>query len=127
MGGVIITIAILGFGVVITSLSDVTETIDKESFLLDEYNNIRKEFGMVLKQNLEGAIDNDYLSLEAINFYFNDSMDILVFIESSHGIFFDAELVRLTYKGENINGLTARLTLSNEYDYISEEVDYYIE
>ncbi len=125
VGGIIITIAILSFGVIITSLSDVTETIDKESYLLYNYNNIRKEFGLVLKQNLQQNMDNDYLDSDIIGYYFNDSRDILVFAESSHGVFFDAELIRIVYKGENINGLEARLTLSNEYDYISEEVTYY--
>jgi len=124
LGGVVITIAILVFGVVITSLSDVTESVNKESFLLDDYNNIRKEFGIILNNNIGEYITGADENINIINFYFNDSRDVFVFIGATHGYYFNSEFIGLTYKGDDPDGLIARLTLSNDYDYICEEVSY---
>lgn len=129
IGGVIIVLAILTFGVVSTSISDISETIDKSSFLMPEYSNIRKEFGVALKNKIEDNIiyfNDDPIEIETyINYYFHDTWLVFTVYEALHGNYFYAEYERLIYKGENPVGLVAKLSLSNGYDVISEEVSYY--
>lgn len=127
LAGIIISISIIAFASITAELStNIGITIDKSSFLKSNYDNVRKEFGVALQDNLEGKLDYQKTTVEnLVNLYFNDTRETFVFyVESLHSNYFDAEFLELTYNAGQINGLKAVLTLANEKEYISEVVTY---
>jgi hypothetical protein len=127
LGGVVMTIAIISLGIVSVSLSDIGKSIDTRSFILSDFQNVRKEFGIALKDNIQGLLNYDEDNVKnMVESVFNDIRDIFIFTMGTHGLYFNAEYDDMTKTGGNLDGLIAHLSLSNGDEYISEEVRYYL-
>ncbi len=126
MGGVIITLLIIGLAVVSTSLSEVTTEYKKENYLRDEYVNIRNEFGVALQDRIESKFNYVFLGNDQIiQTYFEKIRDEFVFVEKLHGYNFNAEYVDCFYTtGDKVESVSIKLILSNGEDSVSEIVNY---
>jgi len=125
VAGIIITISILSIAFVSINLSSIYMPIEKGSFLKNEYGNIRREFGGVIQDNLNGKLDyeqEDFIKI--FNYYFNETKDIFTYVETLHGYYFNAEFVSILYKNNAPSSFVCVLTLSSDYQYTQEEVKY---
>ena len=121
IAGIIITIGIITFGTISISLSNVSYPIDKRSFIKPEFDNIRREFGIYLKDSY-GDISQH--SNSSINLIFNYSKRIFTSIESLDGYYFNATLLDYYYKLDKIYGLKIRVSLVDDDEGVVEEVLY---
>jgi len=128
IAGITLSISIITLSSVAVNLSSISLPVEKSLTLKSEYDNIRKEFGIALKDNLKDKIGLGS-SDEIIKAYFNDVRNTFVFyIESFYDVYFDAELDEdfLKYYNLPISEIRVTITLSNEDEYIKEVVSYYI-
>lgn len=129
IGGVLTTILILSMAMISISIPDITKPVYKKDFIQYEYTNVREEFGILLKGNLKKVIDDidgdakfdDYGIL-----HFDETKEMFIFIEKSHGNYFNAEY-RDYVDSSSPKAVEIKLTLKNEKDIISEVVTYEIE
>ncbi|MCK4364743.1 MAG: hypothetical protein KAW45_01695 [Thermoplasmatales archaeon] len=122
LAGIFLSVSIVALSSVMVSLVNADVSIDETSFIKPDYDNVRKEFGMALKDKLEGKLDYSESSVIA---YFNDTRDIFVFfIESLNGNYFNAEYLGLARVGDEIVGITCFLKLGNDNEFVSEIITY---
>ena len=76
VAGIFLCVAIITLASVSVSLANIDISIDKTSFIKSEYDNVRKEFGVALKDKLAGKLQ---YSEELILTYFNDVRDTFIF------------------------------------------------
>lgn len=131
IGGVLTTILILSMAMISISIPDITKPVYKKDFIQYEYTNVREEFGILLKGNLKKVItnivDNDTFD-EFGNPHFNETKEMFIFIEKSHGNYFNAEhIADSLYVYGPTKTLQIKLILINEKETISEVVTYEIE
>jgi hypothetical protein len=124
LAGIFLSVAIITLASITVSLANLDISIDKTSFIKTDYDNIRKEFGVALKDKLGGKLnykDSEPLILT----YFNDTRDIFVFfVESLNGNYFDAEYKGLTFTNDEPDGIICIIKFSNGNEYISEVINY---
>ena len=122
LAGIFLSVAIVTLASVMVSLSDIDISIDKTSFIKSEYDNVRKEFGVALRDRLSGKLN---YGEDLILVYFNDTRDTFIyFVESLHGNYFDAEYRGLTYTNDEPDGIICFLKLGNGNEYVSEMINY---
>jgi hypothetical protein len=125
LAGIMITISILSVAFVSVNLSSIYLPLKKGSFLKEEYDNVRREFGGVLKDRLNEKLDYEASDfMKCFNYYFNETKDIFSYIETLCGFYFNAEFISMLYKNNMPSGFVCVLTLSNDNQYIEEEVIY---
>lgn len=124
LAGIFLSVAIVSLASVMVSLANADVSIDKTSFIKSDYDNVRKEFGMALKDKISDKID--YKNPEPlIIVYFEDIRDTFVFfIESLNGNYFDAEYKGLTYTNGKVSGVICFIELGNGKEFVSEAVTY---
>ncbi len=127
LAGIIITISILSLALVSISLSGEISVSKKNYFIKYEYDNVRTEFGIALKERL---VDLSNFEIATIKEYILDTEDIFVFTENLDGYYFDVTLIENDYiimKGNEKIGIKVNLFLSNSGESIYEEnVEYII-
>lgn len=126
LAGITISLAIIGLSMIAANLAEVNVYISKSSYVKSDYDNIRKEFGVALKDRLSGRI---WLGEDFVDFayvYFNDTRDVFTFfVETLKGNCFNAEFLGLEYNIEQWpDGVIVRLMFSNGYEHISETIVY---
>ena len=133
IGGVLTTILILSMAMISISIPDITKPVYKKDFILYEYTNVREEFGVLLKGNLKKVVDNIIDKDSFIDYgeaHFTETKDMFIFIEKSHGNYFNAEYDPddpLFFSSGPPKTVEITLTLKNEKEIISEVVTYEIE
>jgi hypothetical protein len=121
-------IIIISMAALSTNISDFYEPVDKTSYIKHDYDNIRKEFGIALQDELGDKVqyilkDDSQIELQ----YFNYILETFVFIESSHGNFFDAEYIASTFTvGDKFDGIEVKLSFNNGEESVVENVKYEI-
>jgi len=126
LAGIIITISILSLALVSISLSGEISVSKKNYFIKYEYDNVRTEFGVALKERL---VDLSNFENSTIKEYVLDTEDIFVFTENLDGYYFDVTLVENDYiivKGNEKIGIKVNLFLSKSGESIYEENIEYI-
>jgi hypothetical protein len=126
LGGIIISVILIASAAIAINLSNISIPLDKTSSIKTDYDNIRKEFGIALKDNVK-----DYLTefdpddaLQLTQMYSEDIKDTFVFfIESYNDNYFDAEIGE-EWKDGIVGVITVKLTLSDSDEIIQEEVVY---
>jgi len=128
IGGVMITLVIISLAVLSIQISQVTSSYTDKYYLKNEYENICEEFGIMLEDKLGGNLR--YVSNPddtIIVATFNEINDYFSYASSIHGNSFHASY---DVTNSNVSSSAARLrvqmSLSNEYDSIQNEIDYYI-
>jgi len=127
LGGIMISIILIASASIAISLSNISIPLDKTSSIKTDYDNIRKEFGIALKDNI-----NQYLltfdsvnALKLTKIHFEDIKNTFVFfIENFNDNYFDAEIVNDDWKDDVTGVITVKLTLSDSDETIQEEVVY---
>ena len=127
LGGVILTVLIISLAVISTNVSDIYIRVDDTDYIKPDYDNIRKEFGLTLEEqlsdNLRYITESDDSLVTPI---FNYVKDIFIFAQSLHGNYFNAVYDSMTFTPDgSANGITVTLTLDNGIEQISEEVTYH--
>jgi len=135
LAGIIITISILSLALVSISLSGEVSISKKNSFIKNEYDNVRTEFGVALKDRL---VDLSNYNGEDFNTtikeYILDTEDIFVFTENLDGYFFDVIFIKdnagndefVIMKGSDKIGVKLNLFLTNGGESVYEESVEYI-
>jgi len=120
--GVFLCVAIVALASVMSSLANIDISIDKTSFIKSDYDNLRKEFGIALKDRLGGKLNyGETLTL----IYFNETRDIFAFfVGTLNGNYFDADYKGLTYTNNEPDGIICFLKLGNGNEYVSEVINY---
>lgn len=135
LAGIIITISILSLAVVSISLSEATTFSNKNSFIKYEYDNVRTEFGVALKERLVDLSQYEDDEIDTIKAYIDDTKDIFVFTENLDGYYFDviyddnvANFLsnHIIEKGTDKIGLKLGLYLTNGDESIYEQSVEYI-
>jgi len=122
VAGIFLSVSIVALASVMVSLANADVSIDKTTFIKSDYDNVRKEFGMALKDKLKGKLDNND---EFIRTYFEDIRDTFVyFIESMNGNYFDAEYIDKTYSYGEPDGIVCIIKFSNGKEFVKEQVSY---
>jgi len=122
IAGIILSVAIVTLASVSVSLSNADIAIDKTTFIKSEYDNLRREFGITLKDKIGNKLG---YGEDVIRTYFNDTRDTYVFfIESLNGNYFDAEYIGLSYNDNQVDGIICLLRIGNGKEYVSEEITY---
>lgn len=122
LAGIFLSVAIVTLASVTSSLANADISIDKTSFIKSEYDNVRKEFGIALKDALSGKLIYDE---DLIQTYFDETRDTFIFfVESLNGNYFDAEYKGLTYTNDEADGIICLLKLGNGKEYVSETIEY---
>ena len=122
LAGVFLSVAIVTLSSVIVSLANADIAIDKTTFIKSDYDNVRKEFGMALKDKLAGKLSygDDFIET-----YFQDIRDTFVFfIESLNGNYFDADYLEVTYTNDEPDGIKCYLRFGNGKEFVSEIIEY---
>ena len=124
--GIFLSVAIITLASITVSLVNVDISLDKTSFIKSDYDNIRKEFGIALRDRLSGKLNYEEKTLVPLVLtYFNDTRDIFVFfVESLNGNDFYAEYIGLTSTNDEADGIICFLTLSDDNECISEVITY---
>ena len=122
LAGIFISVSIVALSSVIVSLVDADVSIDETSYIKSDYDNVRKEFGMALKDKLG---DSDY-SESSIITHFNNTRDTFIFfIESLNGNYFNAEYLEPIYNDNNeLTGIKCFIKLGNDKEFVSEILTY---
>jgi len=123
VAGVIVTIMIVVASIATINITSVTQPIDKTSFIRNEFENVRSDFGYYLEDMLSSEVLSDSKELNKV---FNDSVGLFKFAEARHNYYFDAELVDVIAYSDVPDVLKVNLTLKDLDDSISEYVYYYI-
>ena len=126
MAGIIITISILSLALVSISLSGEISISKKNSFIKYEYDNVRTEFGVALKERL---VDLSNYGDSTIKEYILDTEDIFVFAENLDGYYFDVTFEQddfILLKGNDKIGVKVNLFLTNGDESVYEESVEYI-
>jgi len=122
LAGIFLCVAIVALASVMSSLANVDISIDKTSFIKSDYDNVRKEFGVALKDRLGDKLNYEDASILT---YFNATRDIFVFfVGTLNGNYFDAEYRGLTYTNDEPDGIICFLKLGNGNEYVSEVINY---
>lgn len=121
IAGITITVGIIALGTISISLSTISFPIDKRSYIKPEFDNIRKEFGVFLKDSYG---DISQYSFSSINLIFNHSKRIFTSVEALDGYYFNAMLLGYYYKLDKISGLEIRLCLIDDDESVVEDVLY---
>lgn len=125
LAGIVIVISILSVAFVSINLSSIYIPIEKGSFLKNEYENVRQEFGFMMQDNVNEKLsyeNNEFVGI--FNNYFNDTKDVFTYIETLHGYYFNAEFVDILYKDNSPSGFICVLTLSTDNQFVEEEIKY---
>jgi len=131
LAGIIITISILSLALVSISLSGEISISKKNSFIKYEYDNVRTEFGVALKDRL---VDLSQYGNSTIKEYILDTEDIFVYTENLDGYYFDVSFVKdefgqddyILMKGDKKIGIKVNLFLTNGEENIYEPMVEYI-
>ena len=126
LGGIIITVILISSASIAISLSNVSIPLDKTSSIKGDYENIRKEFGIALKDNVGEYLDDfEYeISKDLTVLFFEDIKNSFIFfIEIYNNNYFDAEILEI-WKDDTVGVLLVRLTLSDSDEKIQEDVVY---
>ena len=121
IAGITICVLIIVSSAATVSMVGTFIPIDKSLSIKTEYENVKEKYGLALQDHLEGR-----LQTADVNYWFNITKSLFSYAEARHHYFFDAQLVGLTSISADNDGLIVIITLSNENDFISEEVEYYI-
>ena len=128
IGGVMITLVIISLAVLSIQISEVTSSYTDKYYLKNDYENICEEFGIMLEDKLGENLryvsgPNDAIIVAS----FNEINDYFSYASSLHGTSFHASY---NATNSNVSSSAARLrvymSLSNEYDCVQGEIDYYI-
>lgn len=128
IGGVLITFLILAMAAISISISDINKPVYKKDFILQDYANIREEFGRTLNCKMQDKLIDITSVADADTIcrpYFYDAKEMFVFTAKTEGNFFNAEYLEPFFNSDSsLKGLKVRLTFSNEKESISEVVIY---
>ena len=128
IGGVMITVVIIGLAVVSIEIPEATKSYSEENFLKTDYNNVREEFGIALQDELGDKLQ--YISGcddEVIISYFNEIRGYFAFAAYLHGNDFSASYNDVgSFFSSSGAEMRVVLMLGNDEDFIEEEVVYYI-
>lgn len=118
IAGVLMVVMAVAISAISINLSNVGMqlSMEKTSSVLQEFRNVRKNFGLALDENING---------ENVQEGFKATKDGFFELEMRHGNFFDASLEKrlYTYDGD-LEYLLVNLTLSSGDAHIKEEIEY---
>jgi len=130
LGGIIITVILITSASIAISLSNVSIPLDKTSSIKNNYDNIRKQFGIALKDNVKDYLEEfgPQSSKTLVEQYFEDVKSTFsFFIETYNDNYFDATITDIWNDGSGIEiegVLKIELTYSDNDEEIVEEVVY---
>lgn len=127
LSGIIISAALIILASISSSLStNVTVPSDKFSSIKTDYENIRREFGISLRDKLYEKLDySDQTVEDIVSKNFNYIKEIFTFyVETLNGNSFSAENKGLIYNNQEAVSIEVLLHLSNDEESISERVVY---
>ena len=136
LGGIIISVILIASASIAISLSNVSIPLDKTSSIKSDYDNIRKEFGIALKDNVKEyfMVFNASASSSLTKIFFEDIKNTFTFfIETFNDNYFDAEILEelvgsgpdtTIWRGSVVGVMTVKMTLSDSDEIIQEEVVY---
>ena len=125
LAGLTMAVSIIVLASITSNLASLSTPSDAAGFSLDsEHIEIRKKFGMALKECMDDDFQNNINNNNWVKTKFDYTADTFTFIEMKHNFYFAA-----VYIGVNTaeNGVVALLTLADGDECIQEEVDYYIQ
>lgn len=120
--GISICISIVVLSTIAANLTGMDLSVTQSTSLKEEYDNLRSEFGIVLRDNLADKLNNEKNRVMTAKAYFENIRQVFTFyVQTYYDNTFNATLDTSSITERS---LTVTLTLSNEKQLISEVVTY---